>query len=104
MIGYEELSNIQKETKAYVLTAPDNHERFLFYNNYRTKKHEPLIARQIPINGYWHYTEGLLSDQLALQTGAVVTTAERGNHKFLEYIDKGYIKTVTNMYDLDNKA
>ena len=103
MIGYEDLCRIQKQTKVYVLTAPDKHERFLFYNDYMSKKHNPLIARQIPVNGYWKRTEGLHSNQLALQSGAICTTAEKGNLKFREYIDKGYTKTISDLYNLDEK-
>lgn len=98
MIGYEEIARVQQETQVFILTAPDGHERLLFYYDNMFGKHDRIIARQIPVNGMWRFTEGLLSDQLALRTGGIVTTKERGNHKFLEFKDKEYTVSKTNLY------
>lgn len=100
MIGYEEITRTKEETTVTILTAPDGHDRLLFYNDPFSKRHNPIIRRQIPVNGRWYNTEGLLSDQLALQLGGVITTKERGNLKFLEFVDKGYAVTKTNLAEV----
>lgn len=100
MIGYNDIKRIKEETKVLILTAPDGHDRLLFYRDPFSSKHTCLIRRQIPINGKWRNTEGLLSDQLALQLGGVVTTKDRGNHRYLEFVDKGYVKSTATLEEV----
>ena len=100
MIGYEEITRIKQGTRVMILTAPDGHDRLLFYNDPFSKRHNPMIVRQIPVNGRWHSTEGLLSNQLALQVGGIITTKERGNLKYLEFVDKGYTLTKTTLNEI----
>lgn len=101
MMGYNDIKELKEETKVFILTAPDNSDRLLFYRDPFSRKHNCLIRRQIQINGRWRNTEGLLSDQLAIQQGGVITTKERGNHKYLEFVDKGYIKSTTTLEEVE---
>lgn len=100
MLGYEEIKRIKSETKVMILTAPDGHERLIFFNDPFTSRKTPTICRQIHIQGRWRYTEGLLSNELALQKGGIITTKEKGNLKFLEFTDKGYVLTKTTLEEI----
>ena len=93
MASYNDITSAWENTKVMILTAPDKHDRLLFYRDFKSKAHNPIIVRQIPVNGRWRNTEGLLSDQLAIQHGGILTTKERGNLKYLEFVDKGYSKS-----------
>ena len=97
---YAEIKRLQWETKVFILTAPNKLERFLFYNDPFNRNHTPMIRRQRFIANYWRNMEGLEGETRALQIGGIYTTKEKGNLKYLELVDKGYIKTATTLDEI----
>lgn len=101
MASYSEIMSYYKTVKVFVLTAPDKHERLLFYTKLWCGRPYRLIGRQIPAQGTWHDTNGLSSDELVHSIGNhIVTTKEKGNFKYLEFAGKGYIKSVSTLADV----
>ena len=96
-----EMLEEQKATKVYILTSPDNLERFLFYTYITPASSKPshLIRRQIYVGGRWRSTRDWTGIELSLQPFASGkhVRKERGNLKYLEYVDKGYIKSQTTL-------
>lgn len=102
MYGYREIMNYYKTVKVFVLTAPNKQERFLFYTREYYGRPQYMVGRQIHLNGKWKNTQGLSSDRLSLTGigGHIHTTKQKGNLRYLEFVDKGYTKTVTTLADV----
>ena len=101
MVGYREIMSYYKTVKVFVLTAPDKHERLLFYTRTDYGRPSYIIGRQIPAYDTWKNTRGLTSDEITQPTGGHIhTTKEKGNLRYLEFVDKGYIKSVSTLADV----
>ena len=98
---YEDIKRIQEETKVIILSNESDTERFLFYKDPFNVRHNPMIRRQIKVNGIWRNMEGLEGNEFAVQFGGIITNKERGNLKYLELQDKGFnIRTNTTLSNI----
>ena len=98
MLHYDDIKRIEEETKVTILSNVSNTERFLFFKDPFNSHHNPIIRRQIKVNGNWKYMEGLEGNEFAIQKGGIITNKERGNLRYLELQDKGFnVKTITNL-------
>lgn len=96
---YSEITRLKEETKVIILSAPDYHERWVFYDNPFSTRHEHIVVKQrIDKNRRaWRNTEGWDSDIFAIQHGGKIVSTDRGNLKYRELIDKGYIRLETTL-------
>ena len=98
MLHYNDIQRIKEETKVIILSNESNTERFLFFNDPFSKKHNPTIRRQTKVNGNWRYMQDLEGSAFAIQYGGVYTTKEKGNLRYLELHDKGFnVRTNTTL-------
>ena len=101
MLHYDDIQRIKEETKVIILSNENDTERFLFFNDPFSKRHNPVIRRQTKINGTWKNMQNLTGNDLAIQFGGINTTVEKGNLKYLELQDRGFnIKTKTTLANI----
>ena len=98
---YDSIQRAKKETKVIILSNKDNTERFLFFKDPFSMRHNPMIRRQLKVNGIWRNMEGLEGNEFAVQLGGIVTNKERGNLRYLELQDKGFnVRTETTLAEV----